>query len=111
MHFFQLKHIALNIGVVPPILSKYITENLNNPLNLDIEGNRDTLVEIAGMLNVLQETPYAKSFGIEGISAEDQIVLTQFYKDYKSNFDINKKKGTTLDADFGREFKKVLKGD
>ena len=27
------------------------------------------------------------------------------------DFDINKKKGTTLDADFGREFKKALKGD
>jgi len=27
------------------------------------------------------------------------------------DFNINKKKGTTLDADFGREFKKVLKGD
>ena len=27
------------------------------------------------------------------------------------DFDINKEKGITLDADFGREFKKVLKGD
>lgn len=83
-HFFQLKQYALNMGVVPPILSKYITENLNNPLNLDIEGNRDTLVEIAGMLNSLQEVPSVSGMGIEGVSHDQQMLLSEFYKDYKS---------------------------
>ena len=81
------------MGIVPKPLTNFINEHYAESRgNLNIKENRDTLVEIAGMLNVLQETPYAKSFGIEGISAEDQILLTQFYKDYKRNFDINKKR-------------------
>ena len=91
--FNLLKNYAVNMGIVPKPLTNFINEHYAESRgNLNIKENRDTLVEIAGMLNVLQETPYAKSFGIEGISAEDQILLTQFYKDYKRNFDINKKR-------------------
>ncbi len=82
--FYKLKQYALNMGVVPPVLTKYITENLNNPLNLEIEGNRDTLVEIAAMLNSLQEIPSVNGMGIEGVSSDDQMLLSEFYKDYKS---------------------------
>ena len=83
-HFFQLKQYAMNMGVVPPVLTEYISSNLHNPLNLDVEGNRDTLIEIAGMLNSLQEIPSVNGMGIEGVSNEDQMLLAEFYKDYKS---------------------------
>ena len=82
--FYKLKQYALNMGVVPPVLTKYITENLNNPLNLEKEGNRDTLVEISAMLNSLQEIPSVNGMGIEGVSPEEQMLLSNFYKDYKS---------------------------
>ena len=82
--FYKLKQYALNMGVVPPVLTKYITENLNNPLNLEIEGNRDTLVEISAMLNSLQEIPSVNGMGIEGVSPEEQMLLSNCYKDYKS---------------------------
>ena len=83
-HFFQLKQYALNMGVVPPIITEYINENLNNPLNLEKEANRDALIEIAGMLHSLQEVPSVAGMGIEGVSKEQQMLLAEFYKDYKS---------------------------
>jgi len=83
--FYKLKQYAINMGVVPPVLTRYITENLNNPLNLEKEGNRDTLVEIAGMVKSLKEdVPSVKGMSIEGLSFEDEMLLTEFYKDYKS---------------------------
>jgi len=83
-HFEKLKQYTINMGIMPSVLSKYITENLNNPLNLEIEGNRDTLVEIAGMVNSLQNISSFKSLAIPGLDSADEMLLTEFYKDYKS---------------------------
>ena len=97
-HFFQLKQYALNMGVVPPIITEYITENLNNPLNLEKEANRDSLIEIAGMLHSLQEVPSVAGMGIEGVSKEQQMLLAEFYKDYK-NYRENTS-GGIIESDF-----------
>ena len=97
-HFFQLKQYALNMGVVPPIITEYITENLNNPLNLEKEANRDSLIEIAGMLHSLQEVPSVAGMGIEGVSNEQQMLLAEFYKDYK-NYRENTS-GGIIESDF-----------
>lgn len=97
-HFFQLKQYALNMGVVPPIITEYITENLNNPLNLEKESNRDSLIEIAGMLHSLQEVPSVAGMGIEGVSKEQQMLLAEFYKDYK-NYRENTS-GGIIESDF-----------
>ena len=97
-HFFQLKQYALNMGVVPPIITEYITENLNNPLNLEKESNRDSLIEIAGMLHSLQEVPSVAGMGIEGVSNEQQMLLAEFYKDYK-NYRENTS-GGIIESDF-----------
>jgi len=95
--FNLLKNYAVNMGIVPKPLTTFINQNYSEArLNLNIKENRDVLVEMAGMLNVLQETPYAKALGIDGITAEDQILLTQFYKDYKRNFDVNAKRSESM---------------
>ena len=97
-HFEKLKQYTINMGIMPPVLSKYITENLNNPLNLDIESNRDTLVEIAGMVNSLQNISSFKSLAIPGLDSADEMLLTEFYKDYKSYREQTKQK--IIEQDF-----------
>ena len=102
--FNLLKNYSINMGIVPKPLTNFINENYSEArLNLNVKENRDVIVEISGMLNALQETPYAKNFGIDNISAEDQILLTQFYKDYRRNFDINTKRSAGLQSTFIQE--------
>lgn len=92
--FDNLKNYALNMGVVPKPLTKYINNTLTDTsLNLDIQANRDSLVEIAGMFNALTEQPQAFVYGVEGISVENQQLLAQFHNDYKRQFDIIRRRG------------------
>jgi hypothetical protein len=97
--FNLLKNYSVNMGIVPQPLVKFISESYSEAnLNLNIKENRDVIVEVSGMLNALQETPFAKHMGIDGITPEEQILLSQFYTDYKRNFDINVKKQRGLEG-------------
>ena len=60
-----------------------------------------------------------KSLRSKGSAVDHVIPLASVFRDAPGyteagqviDFNINKKKGNTLDADFGKAFKKVLKGD
>ena len=88
--FDAMVNYSVNMGIVPQPLVDFINENVGEGgagLNLNLDSNIDTLVQVAGMFNVLQNTPTPLPLQIDGVSAENQMLLGQFYADYKNYFD------------------------
>lgn len=88
--FDAMVNYSVNMGIVPQPLVDFINENVGEGgagLNLNLDENIDTLVQVAAMFNVLQNTPTPLPLQIDGVSAENQMLLGQFYADYKNYFD------------------------
>ena len=88
--FDAMVNYTVNMGIVPQPLIDFINENVGEGgagLNLNVDANIDTLIQVAGMYNVLQNTPMPLELKIDGVSPETQMLLGQFYADYKNYYD------------------------
>jgi len=85
--FDAMVNYTVNMGIVPQPLVDFINENVGEGgagLNLNVDANIDTLIQVSHMYNVLQNTPMPIELKIEGVSAETQMLLGKFYADYRN---------------------------
>ena len=82
----HIKNYVSRWGIVPREFSDWLG-NWDN-LNYDVEGDREQLIEMAQSYNYIRTANLTKGIAIEGIEANDGLMLEAFYNDWKKRKDI-----------------------